>query len=439
MIRKLFSSQLRINMLSGVAAAIVNGIVLAVAYPLYLHFLGYETYGVWLILATVLTFAQLGNLGISPAVMKLVAEEQGRGNTKAIQNYVTTAFGILLITGGLALIIILLFQNQIISAFKLSGQNALIVSQFLPYIAFLSVCVMLVQVLNSTISGLGRMDIANYLLFGGRVITVSTSLILLWFGMSVESLLIGNTLSYIFVGIASLLFIRKAVEIHLFRISNLDSQCFSKLLRFGGGVFGGSLISMFLHPFNKLILSRYAGISSIPIYEIAFNGSMQIRGLFEAGLRSLMPEISRIGANMTKYGRDRISKIHHRAKRFIFLFGLPVYGSLFTFSAFLFRIWLGKGFTEALPGVFRILLIATFLSLICVPAYYTLLGLGRVRACFSAHAIQAGGNVVVVLLVIMLTPTFHVVHIAWAVLIGMGMTCIYVLYEKRRMLSTITE
>jgi hypothetical protein len=33
-------------MASGVAATIANSIVLAIAYPVYLHFLGYEKYGV---------------------------------------------------------------------------------------------------------------------------------------------------------------------------------------------------------------------------------------------------------------------------------------------------------------------------------------------------------------------------------------------------------
>ena len=64
MIRRLFSTQLRINILSGVATSVVNVVLLAIAFPLYLHFLGYEKYGVWLVLATVLSFAQLGNLGI---------------------------------------------------------------------------------------------------------------------------------------------------------------------------------------------------------------------------------------------------------------------------------------------------------------------------------------------------------------------------------------
>lgn len=54
-------------MVSGVAATVVNVVVLAIAYPMYLHFLGYEKYGVWLVLATVLSFAQLGNLGVGQA------------------------------------------------------------------------------------------------------------------------------------------------------------------------------------------------------------------------------------------------------------------------------------------------------------------------------------------------------------------------------------
>ncbi|NQT03029.1 MAG: hypothetical protein HQ580_13455 [Planctomycetes bacterium] len=77
MIKKLFSSQLRINMASSVATHCVNIVVLAVTYPIYLHYLGYETYGVWLALGVVLAFARLSDLGMAQAVTKLVAEECG--------------------------------------------------------------------------------------------------------------------------------------------------------------------------------------------------------------------------------------------------------------------------------------------------------------------------------------------------------------------------
>ena len=439
MFKWLLSSQLRVNMVASSTAAVVDLIVVAIAYPLYLHFLGYEKYGVWLILATVLTLAQLGNLGISSAVMKLIAEEYGHGNTKGIQNYLTTGLAILLLSGTLALILILLFRNRIITAFNLSGENAVIALQLLPYIAFLSVYVMLVQVLNSAISGLGRMDMAKYIVSCSRVVTVGTSLILLSLGKGIESLLIGNVLSYIFVGAASFLFIRKTVKMSLFRTSNLDSRSFRKLMRFGGGVFSGSLINMVLHPFNKLMLSRYAGISSIPVYEIAFNGSMKIRGLFEVGLRALLPEISRIGANMTKYARDRISQINRRSIRIVLAGGLPLYGLIILFCAPLLKLWLREDFSPLLPTVLRIMLVGTFLGLLCVPAYYTLLGLERVRYCLYSNAIQTGANIIIVLGVIVLSSELAVSDVAWAVLVAMTLTSMYVLFQKHRMITAIAQ
>lgn len=110
-------------MVSGLMMSVMNGIRLIVAYPIYLHFLGYEKYGVWLVLTTILSFAQLGNLGIGHAVMKLVAEEYGRGDIKGIQRYVTTALALLCLSGSFILMGVLLFKVQIISVFKLNDEN----------------------------------------------------------------------------------------------------------------------------------------------------------------------------------------------------------------------------------------------------------------------------------------------------------------------------
>ena len=106
-------------MASGFATTIVNVAVTGIGYPVYLHFLGYEKYGVWLILATIISFVQLSNLGISSAVMKLVAEEKAREDYQGIEHYVTTAMLIITISGLLALLVILWFKAQIISFFSL--------------------------------------------------------------------------------------------------------------------------------------------------------------------------------------------------------------------------------------------------------------------------------------------------------------------------------
>jgi hypothetical protein len=75
MIKRLFYSQFRIKMASGTVTTAINAVVMVIAYPIYLRFLGYEKYGVWLILATVLIFVQSGNPSINQAITKLVAEQ----------------------------------------------------------------------------------------------------------------------------------------------------------------------------------------------------------------------------------------------------------------------------------------------------------------------------------------------------------------------------
>ena len=56
-----------------------------VSYPIYLHYLGYHRYGLWLVLSVIVSVAQLGNLGIPWALMKLVAEDHGHGDWEGVK------------------------------------------------------------------------------------------------------------------------------------------------------------------------------------------------------------------------------------------------------------------------------------------------------------------------------------------------------------------
>ena len=419
-------------MVSGVAVTLVNVSVMAVAYPIYLHFLGYEQYGVWLVLTTVLTFAHLGNLGVSQAVTKLVAEEYGRGDMLAIQQYLTTAMVLLCLSGLLVLVVLVGLRGAIIPAFRLTEDNARTVSWLLPYIGGLSIYVFVTEVLQGTLSGLGRMDLANGIHSLGGVLKLAVAGPLLFAGFGIESLLVAAVASRLAMHVASLVCVRRIVPFRIVRFENLDARRGKSLLSFGGGVFAGSLVNMLFSPFNRLILARYVGLETLPVYEIAHTGSMQVRGLVEAALRALMPEISRVGANTTVQAKNRISQINTRAIKVIVLFGVPVYVSLIVFARPLLSAWLGGRFTDALPDILRIMLVGTFFSLLCVPAYYTLMGLGRVRHCFLSHVIQGVVNAGAVGMIVLSGGAISVRSVALAVVAAMGATSSYVVWQARR-------
>ena len=435
-VKSLSASQLRRNMTSGVATTVINSGVMLISYPIYLHYLGFKKLGVWIVLSTVLAFVQMCNLGMGPAVTKLVAEEHGRGNTEGIQSYVTTALRTLAATGCIALVVLILLAKPIIGIFKLGPENATIALRFFPYMGLLTVYAFLVQILTATLSGLGRMDQVNYRDSACRAISLGVAAVLLIWGYGIFSLLIGMAIYHLLIHITSIILIRKIVSLRILKL-NWDVKRFRKLISFGGAVFGGSIISMLFSPFNKLMLSRYAGVATVPIYEIAFTGSMQVRGLIEAAFRALVPEISRIGADMTVQTRDRISQIYRRTMKLIFFFGTPIYAALVILAPILLKLWLGERFVETLPGVFRIMLIGTFLSLLCVPAYYALMGLGWMRYCFLSLVIQGSVNAGIVGIFLLFVGTVSISTVALAVMLAMGVTCLYIVWKNRSIMRKL--
>ncbi|MBF0632767.1 MAG: oligosaccharide flippase family protein [Magnetococcales bacterium] len=393
--RRLLGSRLRINMISTLVTNGLNVIVLALAYPVYLHFLGYELYGVWLSLGVVLVFAQLGDLGIRTTIVKLVAEAQGQKDVAAMGQYVLMALLLLTVSGSFILLLILGLQTHIIRWFRFPDELIATAQWLLPWIGLLSVYVLIVQAFKAIVAGLGRMDLANYIETGGRVVTIILSIALFFLGWKLESLLLASLLSHCGQHLASILVIRRLSSLRIFRRANLGRARFRAMIGFSSMVFGGALISMLLDPFNRMMITRYVGVSAIPVYDIVYRVANQLRSVVAEAMRPLLPELSRMAGEGGD--RERIGRLQGRLNRLILAL-IPLFAVLWWFAEDGFALWLRQGYSPDLPGAFGILLPGIWANLLGAPAYYTLMALNRADLCFVAHAIQALVNAILVLL-----------------------------------------
>jgi len=434
---KLLSTQLRINMASGVFVTFISLGITTISYPLYLHFLGYEQYGLWLVMSTVLTFAQLGNLGINSAISKVVAEEYGRNDFVMIQKNMTVAITLLLTSGFFVLLSVIIFNTQIVAIFKLSQHNAYLVGWLLPYIGVISVYVFIVEICNSALSGLGRMDLANSAQLIGRITTIIVSAGLLNLGFGIKSLLIANFVSYVVINIQSIYHVRQILKTRLIIFGFFDRDVCKRLMRLGGFMSASSVVLMLFDPFNKMMLSRYVGVSIVPVYDLAFRGCMQLRGLVASALQAFMPEVSRLAAKVNLKSFFKICALNKKAVGLILLSGATVFLPIGIFCDPLLRLWLGKSFDLALPFAFRISLITVFISLLAVPSYYTLLGLGKVHHLTISHLIQSGVNVCVVLVIVYLKPSLLLDNIYFSILAGTCFSSIYLTYNLHKELVSL--
>src|SRR5205807_5416861 len=138
--------------------------------------LGYEKLGVWVAMTTVLSIAQLANLGVGAAVTKLVAEDFGRDDRQGVRLYVAMATQVLCASGLLVFLAILLLRHQIVAMFALKGADAVLALRILPYVGLITIYYFVVDIAVSVLTGLGRMDMGTYARAGGRLLDLALSI-----------------------------------------------------------------------------------------------------------------------------------------------------------------------------------------------------------------------------------------------------------------------
>jgi O-antigen/teichoic acid export membrane protein len=84
--------------------------------------------------------------------------------------------------------------------------------------------------------------------------------------------------------------------------------------------------------------------------------------------------------------------VNRRAIKLIFAVGLPAFALVFLVAAPSLRFWLGARFRPEIVPALRVLLAGSFLNLLGVPGYYTLLGLGRIKQIIASQVAQCGTN-----------------------------------------------
>jgi O-antigen/teichoic acid export membrane protein len=211
------------------------------------------------------------------------------------------------------------------------------------------------------------------------------------------------------VNIVIVLLIRRGYSQGLFAGRDLAAAELTTLLRVAGSLLAGTVLNVFVNPFNKWIIAVNLGVSQVPIYEIAFGASIQVRNFFEFGLRSLVPEISRANAAGTTEARTRIRSVFRKGLFLSTLVGVPLYLIVGILAQQIFELWLHRSLRSSQAGAFRILLVGSFVSMVGMSAYYCLIGLQAVRALFQSYLIQVGLNVLLISSLLLV----HQVNVFW--------------------------
>lgn len=421
-------SQLKKNVLSGSIFSGVNILVTLISYPLYLKYLGVEQYGLWATVSVVLAFSQIGLLRINTAVVKYVAGEYGKKNFQAITEYISTSLYILLVPSLIIIILLAFLKSQIAGFLNLKEVFMHHGTRLIFFVGLLSVFSFFVHVIKGVMSGIGRMDIANYIFLFSRISQVILAVGLLILGCGVWSLYFGFLLYFVLPLIICWVILGYIYHIKVFSFSAFRKQKLKELIKFGGALTTANIANMFVMPFNKIIIARYVGLSEVAYYEIAIKVITSIRGLFVKGLEAILPKISELHGKATESLKSILS-IHRKGMKFILLGAFPLFLIMFILANPILKVWLGERFNVQIVLALRILLIGWFFNLLAVPDYFMFMGADKVKYSVIATCLKSITNIVTILVLLFLNIQFTLSKVAVIDSASLLIAVIYLKYK----------
>jgi O-antigen/teichoic acid export membrane protein len=399
-----------------------------VAYPLYLSFLSFEHYGIWLALSSILTLAQLGTLGIAPAITKYVSEELSRGAHEAARSYAVSALVIGLVSATVVAATIGLVRGELVTFLKISQESReLAVGLAIP-IAILSAQTLIAQVPFGLLVAIGRSDQLSFVQTAGRLLAFVLTWVMLAQGVGVASLLWGLFIAQVLVQVACEVLVWRQQRICMWQFAKLSPGRLRTMLHFGLGIFGTSICQLFSQPLNRAMLSRYGNVALLPHFEVAHAAAMQLRALLGTTSQSLLPEYSKAVATNDL---ARVKHLNAKSTRFILLCAIPLYLPLLVFAPLVLQLWLRARYSPQQTPCFRVTLVGSFIILLAAPAYHYLLAVGRVRSVFLSQLLQTAGTFLLLCLGVAWFGRLTPLSMAVCVSSGYIMTAVWLIGHAR--------
>ena len=421
-------SQLKKNVFSGSILSGIDILVSMISYPIYLKYLGVEKYGLWTLVSIVLSLTQIGQFSIGTAIVKYVAGNYGKKDFKAITEYITTSIFILIVPSLIIIGVLSLFKTQIavfigVKEFFINDGERLVF-----FVGLLSVYTFFADLIKSVVIGIGRMDITNNILFFGRMFQIILSVCLLMLGNGIWSLYFGFLLYYVLTSMALFCIVKYSYHIKIFNPFAFRKEKLNELINFGGSLTLKNLVLMLVMPFNRVIISKYVGLSEVAYYQIAIQVISAVRGFFYKGLEALLPKISEIHSEGVGSVKSILS-VNKKGIHFVFFGAFPLFLSIFIFANPILKLWLGKEFDIQIAIALKILLIGWFFNILTVPDTMMFIGIGKVNYSVIAACLKAVPNVIVIFVLIFLHIHFTLTKVVVIDSICLVLPSIYLKYK----------
>ncbi|GIX27164.1 flippase [Pelomicrobium sp. G1] len=343
------------------------------AFPLLIQQLGTDRFGALTLLWAVIGYFSLFDLGISRALIKVVAEKSAAGETDQVPAFIDTA---LILTGSLgvaaALLLAAVTPWLVTSTLSMPPELAQETRSALYILAASLPLVTTSATFKGVLEGQQRFGTSNAIQVGMGAVTFIGPLAVLAVSVSLTAIATALAAGRIVAWIAY--FISSA---RLFPAASrglaLQGRAAAALLRIGGWMAVSSVIGPIMVYMDRFVIGSVISLTAVAYYVTPYEVVTKLWLIPGALAAVLYPAFS---ASFNR-DRERTARLFGQGTKYAFIALFPITLVLVTFSHEALALWIGAEFARNSYRVFQILAVGVLINSLAQIAYALVQGAGR--------------------------------------------------------------
>ncbi len=396
------------NTASNFLGALVPIVIAFFLMPLIVNHIGATDYGIWLLASSVVGYMGIIDLGLGPTVTKKTAEYLAVKQEDRLNRVLSTAFTLYLALGLVIAALILGLAPIIPALFHTDPQQGPQLRLVLLIIGMTAAAEFPFSIFGGVIQGLQDFHVRNIITVLNAVFRLAGTMAVLSLGFGLISLLILEFGLSAFSWAFQVLWIKKRVPELRLSPRLYDRKELGDLFKFSGAMMLWRVAGLTIHRANRIIIAMFLPASNITLFEIGTKTAEWPRTGVSSFLSPLLPASSELNAQSESAS---MKEVYLTGTKFILAFYLASGGALFFWGAEFISLWMGKQFSASISLMY-ILLLGNLYQAQNVVAHVMLAGMGVLKA-FTR--VMASYPILNLILALILTKTFGLLGIAWAV------------------------
>lgn len=395
------------SVLSNWMTYFLSGAVSFFLSPFIVRHLGNSAYGVWVLLVSMTGYLGFLDLGIRGAVTRYVAKFHSEKDHEESSRTVSSACGLFLVAGAIAIVVAAIFSVFAIPHFKIPS-SYMKAAQVVVLIAGLNVAVSLISgVFGGVIVGLQRFDLLSSIAIGGIGLRAIAIFIALEHGKGLVTLgliQLGGTLSELLLGLA---LARKLYPELRIAIGDMRRDHMALVFSFGFYAFLLHLSNYFIFFTDALVIGAFLPLSMVTFFAIGGNLANYGRDLVGGFSRTMTPLASKLEVEA---GREGLQRAILKQARYCAMAMWPIFLTFIIRGPSFIGLWMGSSYAALSGHVLWILSVPWLFGAGASVVASAMLGISQHKRVVPFALAEGLGNL---LLSIALVKPMGILGVAW--------------------------